>query len=85
MTPINAFMCPSDPGPIQSTIRVSTRRRADSNSGPKLSYFGNFGDNHNDDNTVGRSRTCPSNGKTASAKDQTQTGIMCRSGGTVNP
>ena len=53
LTAINSLMCPSDPGPSQSTIaRVDNGVGTNSNSGPKLSYLGNFGDNYNDDNTV---------------------------------
>ena len=58
MTPIATFMCPSDPSPTFSTyIRVDSgvgwnfANNTPMNSGPKLSYFGNFGDNHPDDPT----------------------------------
>ena len=49
MTPINVFMCPTDPAPTFSTYpRVDQGVGPNNNSGPKLSYVGNFGDNHND-------------------------------------
>src|SRR5262249_54798625 len=49
MTPIAILMCPSDPGPVFSNYdRVDAGVGPNANSGPKLSYFGNIGDNHND-------------------------------------
>jgi hypothetical protein len=52
MTPINILMCPSDPAPTFSVYqRVDQGVGPNDNSGPKLSYVGNFGDNCNDDTT----------------------------------
>ena len=53
MTVINAFICPSDPAPTFSAIlRQDAGVGPTGNSGPKLSYQGNWGDNYyTDENT----------------------------------
>jgi prepilin-type N-terminal cleavage/methylation domain-containing protein len=53
MSVINAFMCPSDPGPTFSSIlRQDAGVGPTGNSGPKLSYQGSWGDNYyTDDQT----------------------------------
>jgi prepilin-type N-terminal cleavage/methylation domain-containing protein len=90
MTVINVLMCPSDPAPTFSTIV-----RADSgvgwdfvnqvalNSGPKLSYFGNFGDNSPDDGgTTFPWPNAPFDQEYGFGELFTFTGIMARDGGT---
>jgi prepilin-type N-terminal cleavage/methylation domain-containing protein/prepilin-type processing-associated H-X9-DG protein len=85
LTPINALMCPTDPGPVQSAIsRVDQGVGPNNNSGPKLSYLGNFGDNYNDDNTVNPFPNLPFYRDNGFGEYNTETGIMCRSGGTVS-
>jgi prepilin-type N-terminal cleavage/methylation domain-containing protein/prepilin-type processing-associated H-X9-DG protein len=84
MTQINVLMCPSDPSPpISSIARVDQGVGPNSNSGPKLSYLGNFGDNHNDDTTWWTFPNLPAARDNGFGEWNTQTGIMCRSGGTV--
>ena len=70
MSLINVLTCPSDPAPNFSTYpRVDQGVGPNNNSGPKLSYTGNFGDNYNDfANMVGCSRTCPTLGPTATVR-----------------
>jgi len=85
MTPINVFMCPSDPAPVFSTYaRVDQGVGPNSNSGPKLSYAGNFGDNHNDDPNWWTFPNLPFARGNGFGEDNTETGIMCRSGGTTS-
>jgi prepilin-type N-terminal cleavage/methylation domain-containing protein/prepilin-type processing-associated H-X9-DG protein len=85
LTPINVLMCPSDPSPAQSAIpRVDQGVGPNNNSGPKLCYLGNFGDNHNDDNTVNPFPNLPFQRENGFGEWGTHTGIMCRSGGTVS-
>jgi len=85
MTPINVYQCPSDPSPTFSIYpRVDAGVGPNGNSGPKLSYAGNFGDNHNDDNTYWPFPNLPTARENGFGENKTQTGIMCRSGGTVS-
>jgi prepilin-type N-terminal cleavage/methylation domain-containing protein/prepilin-type processing-associated H-X9-DG protein len=85
MTPINTLMCPSDPSPIISTIaRVDQGVGPNNNSGPKLCYAGNLGDNHNDDPNWWTFPNLPFARDKGYGEDRTQTGIMCRSGGTTS-
>jgi prepilin-type N-terminal cleavage/methylation domain-containing protein/prepilin-type processing-associated H-X9-DG protein len=85
MTPINLFMCPSDPGPvIAKYARVDQGVGPSNNSGPKLSYVGNFGDNHNDDPNWWSFPNLPIFRNNGYGEYNTETGIMCRSGGTVS-
>ena len=85
LTSINALMCPSDPSPTQSQFpRVDTGIGVNSNSGPKLNYFGNFGDNHNDDANWLPWNSLPFVRQNGFGEKDTQTGIMCRSGGTTS-
>jgi len=84
MTPINVLMCPSDPSPTISTFaRVDQGVGVNNNSGPKLSYLGNFGDNHNDDPNWWTFPNLPTSRGNGFGEYNTETGIMCRSGGTV--
>ena len=85
MTPINVFMCPTDPGPTFSTFpRVDQGVGPNSNSGPKLSYMGNFGDNYNDCATWFLFPNLPFSRPNGYGEYNTETGIMCRSGGTTS-
>lgn len=85
MTPVNAFMCPSDPSPtISAFARVDAGVGKNSNSGPKMDYAGNFGDNHNDDATWWTFPNLPTARDNGFGENKTQTGIMCRSGGTTS-
>jgi len=85
MTPINVFQCPSDPAPTFSTYaRVDQGVGINNNSGPKLSYAGNFGDNHNDDPAWWSFPNLPVFRNNGFGEAATQTGIMCRSGGTTS-
>ena len=85
MTPINALMCPSDPSPTQSSYpRVNTGLGINSNSGPKLNYFGNFGDNYNDDATFLPFTSLPYVRQNGFGEGGTFTGLMSRSGGTTS-
>ena len=84
MTPINGLMCPSDPSPTISTFRrVDQGVGINNNSGPKLDYAGNFGDNHNDSQTWWTFPNFPPYRDNGFGEKNTQTGIMCRSGGTT--
>ncbi len=96
MTVVNGFVCPSDIGPNFSTYqRVDTgvgwnfATNVSLNSGPKLSYYGCFGDNHPDSDSaslvywpwpVGSLPVTRQNGF---GEGGTHTGIMNRSGGTT--
>jgi prepilin-type N-terminal cleavage/methylation domain-containing protein/prepilin-type processing-associated H-X9-DG protein len=85
MSVINVFMCPSDPSPnISSFQRVDQGVGKNSNSGPKLDYAGNFGDNHNDDPNWWTFPNLPFARDNGYGEDNSQTGIMCRSGGTTS-
>ena len=85
MTPVNAFMCPSDPSPTISPYqRVDQGVGKNSNSGPKMDYAGNFGDNHNDDENWWTFPNLPTFRKNGFGASGTQTGIMCRDGGTTS-
>jgi len=85
LTPIATLMCPTDPSPTQSRFaRADTGVGPNSNSGPKLCYFGNFGDNHNDDNTFLPWTSLPFIRENGFGEDGTFTGIMSRSGGTTS-
>jgi prepilin-type N-terminal cleavage/methylation domain-containing protein len=86
MTPIKVLMCPSDASPTFSTWpRVDTgvgyfgpgdsRNGA---SGPKLSYFGNIGDNHNDDCSYWPFQSLPICREEGYGADGTLTGIISR-------
>ncbi len=83
LTPIAALMCPSDPSPTQSTIkRADSGAGAAGNSGPKLCYLGNFGDNFNDDAAFLPFTSLPTTRPNGFGENGTFTGIMSRSGGT---
>ena len=85
MTPINVLMCPTDPGPTFSTFpRVDQGVGVNSNSGPKLSYMANFGDNHNDCPNWFLFPNLPFSRDRGYGEYSTETGIMCRSGGTTS-
>jgi prepilin-type N-terminal cleavage/methylation domain-containing protein len=94
MSPIATYMCPSDPAPTFSThARADTgvgyfgpNNSRNGTSGPKLSYFGNFGDNHTDDNTYWPFRTLPIARENGFGEAGTFTGIISRDGqgGTVS-
>jgi len=94
MSQISILTCPSDPGPLySSTPRQDTGVGHDRsgnflNSGPKLSYFGNFGDNHPDSDFgviywPWPPGSLPVTRENGFGEGGTMTGIMCRSGGTV--
>jgi prepilin-type processing-associated H-X9-DG protein len=84
MSVINVYMCPSDPSPNISTYpRVDQGVGPNNNSGPKLSYLGNFGDNYNDDATWWTFPNLPTSRANGFGEANTETGIMCRSGGTT--
>jgi prepilin-type N-terminal cleavage/methylation domain-containing protein len=81
LTPIAVLMCPSDPGPVFSTYdRVDAGVGPNQNSGPKLSYFGNIGDNHNDDPTYWPFQSLPFARENGFGEAGTLTGIMNRDG-----
>jgi prepilin-type N-terminal cleavage/methylation domain-containing protein len=83
LTVITALICPSDPSPNQSIIpRVDSGVGINSNSGPKLCYLGNFGDNFNDDATFLPFTSLPFTRPNGFGETGTFTGIMSRSGGT---
>jgi len=92
MTPISVLQCPSDPSPsITQYTRVDTGvgyfgpgDGRNGSSGPKLSYFGNIGDNNNDDQLYWPFRSLPIFRDRGYGEGGTETGIMCRSGGTVS-
>jgi len=94
MTPIAVFMCPSDPAPTISTYeRVDTGvgyfgpgDSRNNSSGPKLSYYGNLGDNNNDEQTYWPFRSLPIFRDNGFGEAGTFTGIMARDGqgGTIN-
>ena len=85
LTPIAVFMCPSDPAPGSSDIRrFDSGVGLDGDRGPKLSYFGNLGDNHTGDPTSWPSPAAPTARGLAFGERGTFTGIMSRDGGTVS-
>jgi hypothetical protein len=87
MTPIATFMCPSDPSPTFSQYqRVDSGVGINANSGPKLSYFGNFGDNFTDCATYWPFLTLPISRPNGFGEAGTFTGIMARDGqgGTIS-
>jgi prepilin-type N-terminal cleavage/methylation domain-containing protein len=85
MSPLNVLMCPSDPAPSISAIaRADSGVGNNANSGPKLSYLGNFGDNHNDDPNYWPFQSLPTSRDNGFGEGRTFTGIMSRSGGTTS-
>jgi prepilin-type N-terminal cleavage/methylation domain-containing protein/prepilin-type processing-associated H-X9-DG protein len=91
MTSIATLTCPSDPAPTYSQyIRFDTGvgffgpgNSQNGYSGPKLSYYGNIGDNHNDDNPNEITfpwPTPPIKREEGYGRDLTYTGIICRHG-----
>jgi prepilin-type N-terminal cleavage/methylation domain-containing protein/prepilin-type processing-associated H-X9-DG protein len=85
MTVINVFTCPTDPAPnFSQYARVDQGVGPSSNSGPKLSYAGNLGDNHNDDPAWWTFPNLPISRDNGYGEYNTETGIMCRSGGTTS-
>jgi prepilin-type N-terminal cleavage/methylation domain-containing protein/prepilin-type processing-associated H-X9-DG protein len=81
MTPLAVLMCPSDPAPTFSTYsRVDSGVGPNANSGPKLSYFGNIGDNHNDDQLYWPFISLPIFRDNGYGEAGTLTGIMNRDG-----
>jgi len=81
MTPIATLMCPTDPGPTFSNIaRADTGVGPTADKGPKLSYFGNIGDNHNDDATYWPFQSLPTARENGFGEAGTLTGIMNRDG-----
>jgi prepilin-type N-terminal cleavage/methylation domain-containing protein/prepilin-type processing-associated H-X9-DG protein len=96
MTPISVYMCPSDPSPTFSRIgRADTgvgvnmtndMGTGDGISGPKLSYLGNMGDNHTDDNTYWPFQSLPIAREQGFGEAGTFTGIIARDGqgGTIS-
>jgi prepilin-type N-terminal cleavage/methylation domain-containing protein len=91
LTPVNTYMCPTDPGPTQSTYSRwdhgvgPSGSNGESPLGPKLSYFANAGDN-----TTGTTNTTcpwpftslPTVRSNTFGGGTTCTGIVCRQGGT---
>ena len=85
LSKISSLMCPSDPSPDQSIVtRTDTGVGVNSNSGPKLCYFGNFGDNYNDDKTFQPFTSLPYFRDNGFGENGTFTGVMSRSGGTTS-
>jgi prepilin-type N-terminal cleavage/methylation domain-containing protein len=91
MTTIKVLMCPSDPSPTFSNVpRADTgvgwdfTNNRSLNSGPKLNYFGNIGDNNNDDQTYWPFQSLPIYRDNGFGEWNTETGVMCRQGGTVS-
>jgi prepilin-type N-terminal cleavage/methylation domain-containing protein/prepilin-type processing-associated H-X9-DG protein len=89
MLPIGTFICPSDPSPMFS----STPRRDSgvgvnpdgtaANSGPKLSYQGNLGDNYIHYPETWPFRSPPATRQQRLGAGGSHTGIMSRTGGTT--
>src|SRR3989442_115143 len=78
---IALLMCPSDTSPVFSTYdRVDAGVGPNQNSGPKLSYFGNIGDNHNDDQLYWPFQSLPIFRENGYGEAGTLTGIMNRDG-----
>jgi prepilin-type N-terminal cleavage/methylation domain-containing protein len=91
MTVISVLMCPSDPAPnMARTGRWDTgvgfnfTNRSALSTGPKLSYFGCFGDNHPDHVDYFPFRSLPTSRNNGFGEGNTHTGIMNRSGGTTS-
>src|SRR4029077_16156177 len=95
MTPIAVLMCPTDPSPAFSRWpRADTGvgwdfvNNVQLDSGPKLSYYGNFGDNHADsyDGTTvyWTFRSLPVVRVEGFRANPTFTGIMSRHAGTCS-
>jgi len=82
MTYISTLACPSDPGPNFSTSvpRADTGVGPNGTDGPKLSYFGNIGDNHNDDATYWPFQSLPIARENGFGEAGTLSGIMNRDG-----
>ena len=91
MTLINTLTCPSDPSPnfssfqrVDSGVGWNFATNQALNSGPKLNYFGNFGDNHPDDPTYWPFQSLPTAREFGFGELNTFTGIMTRDGGTTS-
>jgi hypothetical protein len=85
MSLLTVMACPSDPSPNFSPIgRADTGVGLNCNQGPKLSYLGNIGDNHNDDGAYWPWPTVPTAVNNGYGEGGTETGIMNRSGGTTS-
>jgi prepilin-type N-terminal cleavage/methylation domain-containing protein len=85
MSAINVLMCPTDPGPVRSNIpRVDTGVGPNCSDGAKLSYVGCLGDNHNDDQLYWPFQSLPIFRDNGYGEGNTESGIMCRSGGTTS-
>ena len=87
MTAITSFMCPSDPAPTYSLIpRNDSGVGPNGTAGPKLSYYGNFGDNYTDCPTYWPFLTLPVFRDNGFGEAGTFTGIMARDGqgGSIN-
>jgi len=90
-TQISTLMCPSDPSPNMSTtdrwdtgVGFNFATGAQLALGPKLSYYGCFGDNHPDDATYFPFQNLPFSRENGFGEGNTHTGIMNRSGGTTS-
>jgi prepilin-type N-terminal cleavage/methylation domain-containing protein/prepilin-type processing-associated H-X9-DG protein len=95
MTPLSVLMCPTDPSPSFSRWdRADTgvgwdfKASQPLNSGPKLSYYGNMGDNHADSDFGGAPywpfTTLPVTRQEGFGANGTFTGIMSRHAGTCS-
>lgn len=89
MVPVAAFACPSDPSPMFSdTPRRDSGVGANpdgspANSGPKLSYQGNLGDNYIHYPETWPFRSPPATRRERLGAGGSYTGIMSRTGGTT--
>ncbi len=91
MTPLAVLMCPSDPSPtfsvyarVDSGVGWNFASNTGLNSGPKLNYFANFGDNHPDDATYWPFQTLPYSRNNGFGELNTFTGILARDGYTTS-
>jgi prepilin-type N-terminal cleavage/methylation domain-containing protein len=91
MTPLSVLTCPSDPSPMFSSYPrvdsgVGWNFAADTplNSGPKLNYFANFGDNHPDDPTYWPFQGLPNSRDFGFGELNTFTGMLARDGWTTS-